>query len=101
MFATYLAATTLLTVAGIQSQRSPAAITPAVSILGSVAALASTGMLLAGFFILDWWAPIVALVIGPAVWDFLPRGLRLLSGPLVVVGALVGLGLAVLALASA
>lgn len=101
MFGTYLAATTLLTVAGIQSQKSPTTISPAVSMLGSVAGLASTGMLLAGFFILEWWAPIVALVVGAAASVFLPRGLRLFSGPLVVLGALAGLGLAVLALASA
>jgi hypothetical protein len=90
MFGPYLAACIFLTIAGLQSQKLPAHQgSPFVSIAGSVAGIGSTGMLIAGFFILDWWAPLVALVAGPAA------SFKRTPSTLILICAFLGLCLAI------
>jgi hypothetical protein len=96
MFGSYLAACIFLTIAGLQSQKLPAHQgSPFVSIAGSVAGIGSTGMLIAGFFILDWWAPLVALVAGPAASTFLPADFKRTPSTLILICAFLGLCLAI------
>ncbi|MGQ0596760.1 hypothetical protein [Aquabacterium sp.] len=52
-------------------------------------------MLLAGFFIADWWAPVVLFVAGPAVFSMIPAHVRRAYWDLILFGgSLGGLGTA-------
>jgi hypothetical protein len=86
----------LLSIASLQYHKtSPAGMPSWLSLLGIVASLGSVGMLLAGFFLANWWAPVVMFVAGPLVFSFIPTEFRRTEWPLLVAGgALGGLGTA-------
>jgi hypothetical protein len=96
MPALYALSCLLLSIAALQYHKtSPVGMPNWLSLLGMAASLGSGGMLLAGFFVASWWAPIFMFVAGPLVFSFIPMEFRRAAWPLLVAGgALGGLGTA-------
>lgn len=90
----------LLSVAALQFHKTaPASVPPWVSLLGSAASLALVGMLIAGFFITTWWAPVVLFIVGPAVFLLIPMQVRRAYWDLILIGgSLGGMGAALVVL---
>lgn len=90
----------LLSIAALQFHKDPHLQVPTpISLLGSAASVASIGMLIAGFFIASWWAPVVMFIAGPAAFSMIPAHIRRSYWDLILVGgALGGMGLGLAAL---
>ncbi len=67
----YLLGCVLLSLSALRTHKSPVGLSTAAQMLGSLASLGTLVAFIAGFFVAPWWAPVVGVVLGPAVYVFL------------------------------